>query len=114
MRRTKVACFQAKLMVSRLSGKQKLILVSVHIAMNELCCPRWLWRGLRGRSKIEKLLVNPSHKIWNSREGENHEEMGFRSDGGFHRSGHNGAKSRNRAAQAGPDHYAASRREGTF
>ncbi len=58
MRWTKVACFQVKLMVSRLSAKQKLILVSVHIAMDELSCPRWSWRGLRDRSKIERLLLN--------------------------------------------------------
>jgi hypothetical protein len=43
-----------------LSAKQKLILVSVLIAMDELCCPRWLWRGRRSRSQIEKLLANPS------------------------------------------------------
>jgi hypothetical protein len=26
--------------------------------MDGLSCPRWLWRGLRDRSKIERLLVN--------------------------------------------------------
>jgi hypothetical protein len=30
--------------------------------MDELSCPRWLWRGLRDRSKIERLLVNLSTK----------------------------------------------------
>jgi hypothetical protein len=30
--------------------------------MDELSCPRWLWRGLRDRSKIERLLLNLSTK----------------------------------------------------
>jgi len=61
MRRTKVACFQAKVTVCSFLAKQKLILVSVHMVMDELCCPRWLWRALPDCSNTEK-LADPFQK----------------------------------------------------